>query len=133
MAVQPRRPPSTSAIPQDMLDRLAKRGSARSFPRNTVLIHEGDETTSLFVIVSGRVRVFLSDDDGREITLGTQGAGEYFGELALDGGPRSASIITLEPTQCLVVRHEELEQLIAENPAFSLHLLRDLMRRTRRL
>jgi CRP/FNR family cyclic AMP-dependent transcriptional regulator len=116
-----------------MLVELAKRGSVRAFPRNAVVIQEGDETNSLFVIISGRVRVYLSDDGGREITLATQEPGEYFGELTLDGGPRSASVMTLEPTQCLVVRHEELQKFVAGNPEFAVHLIRDLMRRTRRL
>ena len=116
-----------------MLARLAQRGSVRSYPRHTVLIHEGDDTNSLFVIVSGRVRVYLSDSDGREVTLTTQGPGEYFGELVLDGGPRSASVMTLESTQCLVVQHGELQQFLAGNSDFMLHLVRDLMRRTRRL
>ena len=120
-------------LPPDVLARVAERGSVRKFPRNTVLIHEGDDSNALFVIVAGRVKVYLSDSEGREVTLTTQGAGEYFGEMVLDGGPRSASVITLEPTQCLVIPHAGLELFLAESPDFSLHLIRDLMRRTRRL
>jgi CRP/FNR family cyclic AMP-dependent transcriptional regulator len=116
-----------------MLARLAQRGSVRSYPRHAVLINEGDDTNSLFVIVAGRVRVYLSDSDGREVTLATQGPGEYFGELVLDGGPRSASVMTLDSTQCVVIKHNELQQFLAENPEFALHLIGDLVRRTRRL
>ena len=109
------------------------RGTIRTFPRKTVLIHEGDQSNSLFVIMSGRVKVYLSDKEGREVTLAVQGPGEYFGELVLDGGPRSASVMTLGSTQCLVVRQGELGAFLADNPEFALHLIRDLMRRTRRL
>ena len=125
--------PSAPGLPTDVLARLALRGTIRTFPRKTVLIHEGDQSNSLFVIVSGRVKVYLSDKEGREVTLAVQGPGEYFGELVLDGGPRSASVMTLGSTQCLVVRQGELGQFLADNPEFALHLIRDLMRRTRRL
>jgi CRP/FNR family cyclic AMP-dependent transcriptional regulator len=124
---------AASALPSDVLARLAQKGSVRTFPRHSVLIHEGDDTNSLFVIVTGRVKIYLSDSDGREVTLATQGAGEYVGELVLDGGPRSASVMALEQTQCIVIRHGELQQFITENPEFALHLIHDLMRRTRRL
>jgi CRP/FNR family cyclic AMP-dependent transcriptional regulator len=124
---------SAAGLPPDILTRLSKQGSIRSFARNAVLIHEGDDSNSLFVILSGRVKVYLSDDNGREITLSLQGPGEYFGEMVLDGGPRSASVITVEPTQCVVVPRSELEKLLVGNPDFALHLIRDLMHRTRRL
>ena len=133
MVANPSPGPGASALPPEILARLAQRGNIRSYPRHTVLIHEGDDTNSLFVIVTGRVRVYLGDSDGREVTLATQGPGEYFGELVLDGGPRSASVMTLESTQCLVVQHAELQQFLASNPEFTLLLVRDMMRRTRRL
>lgn len=75
---------------------LALRGSIRSFRKNIVIIHEGDVGESIYVLLQGTVRVFATDDDGREITYSTIQAGDYFGEMSLDGGPRSASVITQE-------------------------------------
>ena len=124
---------SGSSLPSDLVAHLADRGAVRSFPNRTVLIQEGDDTNSLFIIVSGRVRVYLSDAEGSEVTLATHGPGEYFGELVLDGGPRSASVVTVAPTRCVVIKRDEVQQFLLANPEFSLHLIRDLMRRTRRL
>jgi len=126
-------PASIAHLPPDILASLSRHGAVRSFARNVVLIHEGDDSNSLFIILSGRVKAYLADDNGHEITLSLQGPGEYFGEMVLDGGPRSASVVTVEPTQCVVVPRSELEKLLTGNPDFALHLIRDLMHRTRRL
>jgi len=68
--------------------------AARSFPKNAVVINEGDQTDSLYILLSGRAKVFVSEEDGREAVLSTIREGDYFGELVLDGGPRSASVMT---------------------------------------
>ena len=81
---------------EEELDALSGEGVVKTFPKQAVIVNEGDETDSLYIILSGRVKVFLSDEAGKEIVLGTQGPGEYFGEMVLDGGPRSASVMTLE-------------------------------------
>src|SRR5437660_9259770 len=86
-----------ASFDENALRELAPRGTARSFPKNAVVINEGDQTDSLYVLLSGRAKVFVSEEDGREVVLSTIREGEYFGELVLDGGPRSASIMTLEP------------------------------------
>ena len=75
----------------------------RAFPKNAVVLNEGDRTDSLYIILEGRVKAFVADPDGKEVVLSTQGMGEYFGEMVLDEGPRSASIMTLEPSKFLVV------------------------------
>jgi len=62
---------------------MGSHGIARSYPKNTVIVSEGDRTDSLYVILEGRVKVYVSDDDGHDVVLATQGAGEYFGELVL--------------------------------------------------
>jgi CRP/FNR family cyclic AMP-dependent transcriptional regulator len=85
------------------IEALARGAVVRSFPKNAVVVNEGDRTDSLYLILAGKVKVFLSDEDGNEVTLGTQGAGEYFGEMVLDEGPRSASVMTLEPSRFAIV------------------------------
>ena len=98
-----------------------------------MVVAEGDDTDTLYIIVSGRVRVYLADDKGHEVTLGEQGAGEYFGEMVLDEGPRSASIMTLEPCRFIVVPKADVLEFLGENPAFAVHLIRKLIRRSRTL
>ena len=110
---------------------LARRGTVRRYSGHLLLIEEGDFGDTLYVILDGRMRSFASADNGREITYGTYGAGEYVGEMSLDGGPRSASVMTLEPTACAVVTRATLQQHIAEHPAFAFELLAKVIRRAR--
>src|SRR5258706_11509389 len=85
-----------ASFDESALRELAPRGAARSFAKNAVIINEGDQTDSLYILLSGRAKVFVSEEDGREVVLSTIREGDYFGELVLDGGPRSASIMTLD-------------------------------------
>lgn len=110
---------------------LATRGAVRRFRKGTILIHEGDVGDTLFVVLGGRVKVYCMDTHDKEITFGLFGAGEYFGEMALDGGPRSASVITLEPTVCAVVTRQAILAYIAERPEFSFELLSKVIQRLR--
>ena len=112
---------------------MGSHGIARSYPRNTIIVTEGDTTDSLYIILEGRVRAFVSDGEGHDMVLSTQGPGEYFGEMALDEGPRSASIMTLEPSRFLVVQKNDLRNFVMENPAFALSLIEKLIHRARSL
>lgn len=120
-----------NAIGDPMVRELAERGVARSFPKNAVLINEGDRGDALFVILSGRVKVYVSDEQGREMILGIQGSGDYVGEMSLDGQPRSASVMTLEPTTCAVVTRDTLKDAIAANPDVAMSLIAKLIERAR--
>jgi CRP/FNR family transcriptional regulator, cyclic AMP receptor protein len=112
---------------------VGSHGIARSYPKNTIVVSEGDQTDSLYIILEGRVRVFVSDGEGHDLVLSTQGAGEYFGEMVLDEGPRSASIMTLEPSRFLVVPKSDFRDFVARNPAFALSLIEKLIGRARAL
>ena len=124
--------PLFSALPQSELDALAARG-VRSFPKNTIVVNEGDETDSLYVILSGTVKFFVSEDGGRDFVLGTAGPGEYFGEIALAGGPRSASVMTLEPCRFVIIPKSEMKSFLAQYPDVALHLIGNLSQRVRTL
>ena len=110
---------------------LAARGVARRYRKGTLLIEEGDRGDTLFIVLSGSVKAFSSDNRDREIVYGVYGPGEYMGELSLDGGPRSASVITLEATTCAVVTRQALREHIRANPDFAFELLERLIRRVR--
>ena len=115
------------------LSAVGSHGIARSYPKNTVIVSEGDRTDSLYIILEGRVKVYVSDDDGHDVVLATQGAGEYFGELVLDEGPRSASVMTVEPSRFLVVPLQDFREFVVGNPAFALSLIEKLIARVRSL
>ena len=112
---------------------LAEQGVIKSFPKNTVIVNEGDETNSFYIIVAGRVKVYLSDETGKEIVLSTCGTGDYFGEMVLDGGPRSASVMTLEPSRFAVIPKDKFREFLLTHPKFTMHFVERLIRRTRTL
>lgn len=110
---------------------LAVRGILRSYPKKAILINEGEEGDSLFVLLKGSVKVFAMDQDGREITYGKIQAGDYFGEMSLDGGPRSASVMTLEPSICALLMRAEVSEHLAADPGFAINLVVQVIRRAR--
>ena len=122
----------TAEVLDDALLRaIAARGSVRSFPSQAVLVTEEDMSDALFIILSGRIKAYGSNSEGQEVVYGTHGPGEYFGEMMIDGGPRSASVMTLEPTSCAVVPGANVREFLAQNPDFALHLIKKLIRLAR--
>lgn len=111
----------SSAFPANMT--LAARGKHRTYRKGTIVIEEGDTGDSVYIILSGRIKVFSTDADGHEITYGVHGAGDYFGEMSLDGGPRSASVITMEQTECAVVSRSEVRKYMVDNPDFAFEMM----------
>jgi CRP/FNR family cyclic AMP-dependent transcriptional regulator len=118
-------------LDEGILAQIAARGGLRSYPAQTIIISEGDRADSLFIIVSGRVKVYSTNEDGKEVVFDTHGPGEYVGEMSLDGGPRSASVMTLEPTTCSFVTGENLREFVAAHPEFAQHLIYKLIDRAR--
>ncbi|MGE5170828.1 MAG: Crp/Fnr family transcriptional regulator [Rudaea sp.] len=124
-------PDAVVPLQPDTLRAIASTGVVRTFPRNTVLINEGDLGDSLYVILSGRVKIFSSNEAGREFVIDFHGPGEYVGEMSLDGAPRSASVITAEPTTCAVVNRAQFRDFILAHPDFAMHLIERLIHRVR--
>jgi len=113
---------------------IEQHGSVKSYKKNTIVINQDDETDSLYVILSGRVKVFLSGEDGREVVLNHQGPGEYFGELALiDRQPRAASVMTLESSRFMIISRGDFMQCLSRNPGIALNLIEPMSRRIRML
>jgi CRP/FNR family transcriptional regulator, cyclic AMP receptor protein len=115
------------------LKTLAEHGTVKAYPKNAVIVSEGDRSDSLYVILSGRVKVYLADEEGKEMVLNTQGPGEYFGEIILDEGPRSASVMTLEPSKFSIISREQFNEFLAQSPEVTLELVRSLIHRVREL
>jgi CRP/FNR family cyclic AMP-dependent transcriptional regulator len=120
-----------NGIADPFVRELAALGRLRSYPKNTVFITEGDSSDSVFVILSGRVKIFLSDTEGHEMILDMQGPGEYVGEMALDGNPRSASVMTMESTAFSVVSRDPIREAIRKNPDFALEMISKIIDRAR--
>ena len=124
------KPPFRGLSEQD-LNALSQHAVTRAYAKNTIIIHEGDQTDALYIILSGKIKVFLADEEGKEIVLDTQGPGEYFGEMVLDEGPRSASVMTLEPSRFQLVPKDDVIALLRSHPDFAMHLVRKLIYRGR--
>lgn len=115
-----------------LLQAMADRGGVKTFPAQAVLVNEEDESDSIFIVLKGKVKIYGAGANGREVVYTTLGPGEYFGEMTLDGGPRSASVMTLEPTTCVVVPGTQVRDFLGTHPDFALHLIRKLIALARR-
>ena len=118
------------ALPE-ALRTLAARGVQRSYRKGTLIIEEGSQGDTLYLLLRGQVKAFSSDARGREVTYGVYGAGDYFGEMSLDGGPRSASIIAESACVCVVLTRQSLREHIAAEPEFAFELIGRVIRRAR--
>lgn len=110
---------------------LAKLGRIERYPRKCLIVREGAIGTSLFILLEGRIRIFMNGDDDRRFVIGTYGPGTMFGEVALDGGPRTASVEAMTDATCAVVKHTDLKAHMESNPQFALVLINELIARSR--
>ena len=126
-----------AALPMDKLDlspallALVKRATPRRYRKGVILIQEGEIGDTLYIVLAGRIKVFSIGQNDREITFGLYGVGEFVGEMSLDGGPRAASVIAIEPTTCVVITRGTLLEHIAQYPEFAFELLSKVITRAR--
>ncbi len=116
------------------LEMLSASSVARNYPKNTVIINENDHADSLYIIESGRVKVYCSDKNGKEFIMNTLGPDDYFGELALlDDDKRSASVRTMEKSSFCIIYKEDFNKVLEQQPNIAKTLIRNLTRRVRKL
>ncbi|HEY0970624.1 MAG TPA: Crp/Fnr family transcriptional regulator [Gemmatimonadales bacterium] len=119
-------------LSRETLQRFAEVTREKRYPRGSVIVFADDPGDSLFIVRTGRVKVALVGEDGREVILGVMGMGEHFGELALiDDQPRSAHVIAMEDSILLVLRREDFRRQVEASPAVAWALLAELSRRLR--
>jgi len=114
-----------------LLQALVAEGQVRRFPRNTIVLLEGEPAEALYIVLEGRVRVYVSDEDGHEAELNQLGPHQYFGELMLGSRVRTASVRTMEPSKLCMIRRDDFERLIAARPELAFHLIQTLIHRVR--
>ena len=114
---------------------LADAGTWRSFKKGSIVLSEGDNGDTLIVLLSGSVRIYSTSTDhqghSREVTYGTIDAPDYFGEMSLDGGARSASVEALTACTCSVVTRERVRQHLANSPDLAYELICKITTRAR--
>jgi CRP/FNR family cyclic AMP-dependent transcriptional regulator len=106
------------------IEMVASQAVLRQFPKNTVIVSQGDDTDSIYVIIKGKVDVFLHNDKGKEIIINTMGVCESFGELAPLGGiPRQASIITTEDSTFGVISRQVFMDTLLAKASVSMKII----------
>ena len=125
--------PLFAGLPDSDLQAIARKAVIKSYEKNAIVVTEGEFTKSLYVIITGRIKVYLDDENGKELVLDSKGPGEYFGEMVLDEGPRSASVVTTEPSTFAVIATAVFKDLLVKHPEIALIVIKNLIRMARGL
>ena len=104
----------------------------RRFKRGEALVEQGQKSTALFILLTGRARVMTSDSRGREVILATLSQGDYLGEMSIiDNEPHSATVRAEVQTDVLMLGRTEFARCLTENASMSLVVMRGLVKRLR--
>jgi CRP/FNR family cyclic AMP-dependent transcriptional regulator len=126
--------PLFAGLGKNDLDTIARHSVSRTFPAHQTILREGERSDSLYIILYGKVKVYVCDAEGGEAILNIQGAGDFFGELALlDDAPRSASVATMEPTRVTIMTKGAFQECLAAHAEIAYALIRSLTQRVRAL
>lgn len=129
-----RQVPLFETLSDEELRPLEEHAQVRVFPKQTLLINEGGDSNALYVVMEGKLKVFLSDEDGKEVILGIEGVGGYVGEIGLlDCEQRTASVMTMVRSKCLIVSRERFRACIDDNRDFAWRIIQELTGRIRAL
>jgi CRP/FNR family transcriptional regulator, cyclic AMP receptor protein len=124
--------PLFASLGEEQLRTLTAMVTRKSAPRSTTIMAGGDPTDSLYIVLSGRLKVMMSDSEGKEVILAILGPGEFFGEMGLiDDEPRSATVVTIEPCELLSIAKREFKKAMAENWQMTEAVMRGLVKRLR--
>ena len=128
-----RQVPLFSGLEDEDLESLISVATRRKYPKEGVIFFEHDVGDALFMIVSGRVKVTILSDDGREIILAMLSDGDFFGEMSLlDNEPRSATAIALQETEMVVLHQRDFLSIVEKRPRVLINLLSVLSSRLRK-
>ena len=124
--------PLFSGLGDEDLAVLFRYAVKKTVARNTLLFSQGSPGDAMYTIQRGKVKVVLSDADGKEVILSVLGPGNFFGEMALiDDEPRSAGVMTMESSEFYVISKSDFRTCIATQPELATNLMRHLSRRLR--
>jgi CRP/FNR family transcriptional regulator, cyclic AMP receptor protein len=125
--------PIFTELDENEAKKIADIGISRKYSKNSIVFLEEETGAALFIIISGKVKVVRTDDEGKEVILSILGSGEFFGEMALlDGLPRSATVVSTEESELFMIHRREFMQLVENSSQVVVSLLRELTRRLRK-
>ncbi len=124
--------PLFSGLTEVELEKIAKVAERKRVERSASIVRAGDSTDSLYILLTGRAKVTNTDEEGKEIILAWLESGEFFGEMGLiDGSPRSASVVAVEPCELLSLSKDEFQRCMRDNFQVAQKLMQILVRRLR--
>lgn len=124
--------PLFAVLDEAQLKALAGVMTRKSAPKNRTIIKAGDPTDSLYIVIAGRTKVQMSDEEGKEVILSVLGPGDFFGEMGLlDGAPRAASVVTIEQSEFVWISKEDFHVLLQDNFEMAMIIMRGLVKRLR--
>ncbi|MFC1664243.1 Crp/Fnr family transcriptional regulator [Pseudomonadota bacterium] len=124
--------PLFAGLSEDLLGSIAIHGVVRNVPRNNILLHEGEQPDALYIVVTGKVKIYVGDVDGKELVLSILGPGGFFGEMAIiDGSPRSATVMSVEESTVVTIGKQDFLKCLREIPDLAFNLLVSFARRIR--
>ena len=124
--------PLFAVLPESQLNLLTSMVTRKTFSRGTTIITAGGPTDSLYIVISGRLKVMMSDDEGREVILAILGSNEFFGEMSLvDDSPRSASVVAIEACELLSLAKRDFNKCLEDNFEMAMTVMRGLVKRLR--
>ena len=119
-------------LSEEGIRQLEEQTRKKTAAKNAILMLAGGAADAVYIILSGSVKIFLSDEDGKEVILAQLGPGDYFGEMALiDDQPRSASVITQEPSEFLTLSKSAFQNCLQEHPELARAIMKGLVQRLR--
>ena len=125
--------PIFNELNEQALQQILAKARSLSLRKNALVMNEGETGEALYIIRSGRVKIFVSDENGNELTLFIEGPGSYIGEISqLDGSPRTASAVTLEKTEVISISKKDFYDVITENPGIAFNIINALTQKLRR-
>lgn len=129
----PAQPPPAEHLSSELQAALLQHGQLRVLPKGSIVVTEGEPSLAMYLVLEGRLRVYMADETGREVALGSLAAGEYFGESMLAGQTRSASVQALTRCRLCMITRSELQRLLAARPDLAFHIIQTLVQRVRSL
>src|ERR1700704_5496676 len=124
--------PLFSSLSGDQLLLLTSVLLRKPYPRDSAVIAAGDPTDALYIVISGRLKVVMSSNEGREAILAILNRGDFFGEMGLiDQGPRSASVVTIEPCELHTITRADFMKCLQKNFDLAMNVTRGLGKRPR--
>ena len=124
--------PMFYGVPEKSLEALARVSMMRRVPRSSAIVRAGDRTDFVYFILSGSLKVLVSDEEGREVILSMLGPGELFGEMGvLDDNPRSATVVAVTPSDLVVMSKSDFKRCLQENFEVCTYIMRNLVQRLR--